>query len=146
MFRVWNVDVLFRMNVFFSVLKKQKTKTKQKETNTKQTMKTKEKKCQRRLHPIFPSVNRKKDTGDFLLLLHRRSAELMIDLLFCFEIIMDNKQLPALYAIQYSEFDINKGAYIYHEVGDRDLQRRIQWEFSSRHNRPSSVKINDFIG
>jgi len=30
---------------------------------------------------------------------------------------MTNNNLPALYAIQYSEFDINKGAYIYYEVG-----------------------------
>jgi hypothetical protein len=30
---------------------------------------------------------------------------------------MTNTSLPALYAIQYSEFDINKGAYVYYEVG-----------------------------
>jgi len=29
---------------------------------------------------------------------------------------MTSESLPALYAIQYSEFDINKGAYIYYEV------------------------------
>lgn len=29
---------------------------------------------------------------------------------------MTDNSFPALYAIQYSEFDINKGAYIYHEV------------------------------
>jgi hypothetical protein len=29
---------------------------------------------------------------------------------------MSNTSLPALYAIQYSEFDISRGAYIYYEV------------------------------
>jgi hypothetical protein len=33
---------------------------------------------------------------------------------------MTDNKLPALYAIQYSEFDINKGAYIYHEVETND--------------------------
>lgn len=28
----------------------------------------------------------------------------------------NNNTLPALYAIQYSEFHINRGAYIYYEV------------------------------
>lgn len=61
---------------------------------------------------------------------------------------MDNNKQPALYAIQYSEFDINKGAYIYHEVGDRDrtkMSKSLE-NLSSRQKRPSSVKINDFIG
>jgi hypothetical protein len=31
---------------------------------------------------------------------------------------MEKNPLPPLYAIQYSEFDINKGAYVYHEVGN----------------------------
>ncbi len=30
---------------------------------------------------------------------------------------MTNNNLPALYAIQYSEFHINRGAYVYYEVG-----------------------------
>jgi hypothetical protein len=29
---------------------------------------------------------------------------------------MTNNDLPALYAIQYSEFDIKKGAFVYYEV------------------------------
>ena len=33
-------------------------------------------------------------------------------------IIMTNNHLPALCAIQYSEFDISKGARVYYEVND----------------------------
>lgn len=56
---------------------------------------------------------------------------------------MDNQQ-PALYAIQYSEFDINKGAYIYHEVGVmRKLKEKSIENF--RQHRRSLVKNNDFI-
>ncbi|CAF3980147.1 unnamed protein product [Rotaria sp. Silwood2] len=41
--------------------------------------------------------------------------------------MMTNHDLPALYAIQYSEFDIYKGAYIYYEVTHTSFSEHRQF-------------------
>jgi hypothetical protein len=67
---------------------------------------------------------------------------------------MTSNDLPVLYAIQYSEFDINRGAYIYYEVNlafnficSRRLNSMIRYLLISfRQLKQCSVKINVFNG
>ncbi|UJR15766.1 hypothetical protein I4U23_002700 [Adineta vaga] len=45
------------------------------------------------------------------------------------KVIMTNNSIPALYAIQYSEFDIKKGAYVYYETAKTNFSedQKFQW-------------------
>ena len=55
------------------------------------------------------------------------------------------QQLPALYAIQYSEFDINKGAYVYYEVGCEQGNNLVLNHSTFRQQKQILVKVENFI-
>ncbi|CAF1474688.1 unnamed protein product [Rotaria magnacalcarata] len=59
--------------------------------------------------------------------------------------MLTNNNLPVLYAIQYSEFDINRGAFVYHETAHTIFSEDQSFQFVRNFVCPESNLIDKLI-